>query len=52
MYKYPHKNYRPFTAVCDCNFGRKIIYTRKSKITRNNIVEEIEKALVIHRQMP
>ena len=50
MYKYPHKNYRPFTAVCDCNFGRKIIYTRKSKITRNNIVEEIEKALVIHRQ--
>lgn len=50
MYKYPHKNYRPFTAVCDCNFGRKIIYTRKSKITRNNIVEELEKALVIHRQ--
>lgn len=50
MYKYPHKNYRPFTAVCDCNFGRKIIYTRKSKITRNNIIEELEKALVIHRQ--
>lgn len=50
MYRYARKNYRPFTAVCDCNFGRKIIKTNASKITRNNIIEQLNKALVIHRQ--
>lgn len=50
MYKYPHKNYRPFSAVCDCNFGRQIIYTNAKQITRQNIVEELNKALVIHNQ--
>ncbi len=50
MYKYFGKNIRPFTAVCDCNFGRKVIYTRANKITSQNIVEELSKALPIHNQ--
>lgn len=49
-YKYFRKNIRPFTAVCDCNFGRKIIKTNKSQINARNIVEELNKALVIHNQ--
>lgn len=49
-YKYFGKNIRPFTAVCDCNFGRKIIKTNKSQINARNIVEELNKALVIHNQ--
>ena len=49
-YKYYGKNVRPFTAVCDCNFGRKIIKTNKSQINASNIVEELNKALVIHNQ--
>lgn len=50
MYKYYSKNIRPFTAICDCNFGRQVIYTNKSKIDESNIVEELNKALVIHRK--
>lgn len=49
-YRYYGKNIRPFTAICDCNFGRKVIYTNKRKITEDNIVEELNKALTIHRQ--
>lgn len=48
MYRYAHKNVRPFSAVCHNNFGRQIIYTRKRVITANNIVDELNKALVIH----
>lgn len=48
MYQYYGKNIRPFTAICDCNFGRRVIYTNKSKITTENIVDELNKALVIH----
>lgn len=50
MYRYVHKNIRPFSAVCNCNFGRQIIYTNAKQITRLNIVEELNKALVIHNQ--
>lgn len=50
MYTYYGKNTRPFTAVCNCHFGRRIIKTRAAQITRNNIVKELEKALAIHRQ--
>lgn len=49
-YRYSGKNTRPFTAVCNCNFGRKVIKTNKAKITELNIVNELEKALAIHRQ--
>lgn len=48
MYQYCGKNIRPFTAICDCNFGRKIIYTNQSAITNQNIVSELNKALAIH----
>lgn len=48
--KYYGKNTRPFTAVCNCNFGREIIYTKKDKITQENIVEELNTALATHRQ--
>lgn len=50
MYKNPGKNYRPFTAVCDCRFGRRIIYTNRRVIKADNIVEELGKALPIHSQ--
>lgn len=50
MYRYVHKNIRPFSAVCNCNFGRQIIYTNAKQITSQNIVEELNKALVIHNQ--
>lgn len=49
-YKYYGKNIRPFTAICECNFGRKVIYTRKKAITETNIVEELNTALAIHNQ--
>ncbi len=49
-YEYFGKNIRPFRAICNCNFGRQIIYTNKSAITKANIVEELNKALVIHNQ--
>lgn len=49
-YMYYGKNVRPFTAICNCNFGRRIIYTNKKQITANNIIDELNKALVIHNQ--
>lgn len=49
-YEYLKKNIRPFRAICGCNFGRQVIYTNKKQITNANIVEELEKALVIHNQ--
>lgn len=49
-YRYPHKNIRPFSAVCQNDYGRQIIYTRQKQITKDNIVDELNKALVIHRQ--
>ena len=49
-YRYYGKNIRPFQAICDCNFGRKIIKTNKAQINASNIVEELNKALAIHNQ--
>lgn len=39
-----------FSAVCQNNYGRQVIFTRKRQITKNNIIEELNKALVIHEQ--
>lgn len=50
MFRYYGKNTRPFTAVCVNGFGRQIIYTRKNAITKQNIVEELGNALVVHNQ--
>ena len=44
-----YKNYRPFSAIVDCQFGRKVIYTDVENITLDNIVEELQKAKSIHR---
>ena len=49
-YSYYGKNIRPFTAVCNCNFGRKVIKTKKAQINSSNIVEELSKALALHNQ--
>lgn len=50
MYRYPNKNYRPFSAICNCQFGRKVIYTNAMQITKKNIIKELQKALPIHKQ--
>lgn len=47
-WKYFRKNTRPFTAISDCNFGRKIITTSVERIDASNVVEELNKALAIH----
>lgn len=48
--RYYSKNVRPFTAVCQNEFGREVIYTNKNVITTENIVEELNRALPKHRQ--
>lgn len=50
MYRYTRKNIRPFTAICNCNFGRQIIYTKVSRVTNANILKELSKALIIHNK--
>lgn len=50
MYTYEGRNRRNFTAVCQMNFGRKVIYTNVEAITKANILEELGKALPIHAQ--
>lgn len=45
-----YKNYRPFTAVCDCHFGRSVIFTDAEKIDETNVIDELNKALPIHYQ--
>lgn len=50
MYRYFGRNLRPFSSICNCSFGRKIIYTKARQITRENIKDELNKALPIHRQ--
>lgn len=48
--RYFGKNIRPFSAISDCSFGRKVIYTRATEINELNILKELNKALAIHRQ--
>jgi SPP1 family phage portal protein len=49
-YRYVGKNTRPFSAITQNNYGRTIIYTNQNRIDENNIVQELEKALVYHTQ--
>lgn len=49
-YRYVGKNTRPFSAITQNNYGRSIICTNQNKIDENNIVAELDKALVIHTQ--
>ena len=39
------KNSRPFNKVCHNSFGRQVIYTNAIKITSDNIVKELSKAM-------
>ena len=50
MYSYPGMNRRPFSSICQCNFGRKVIYTYENRIDKDNIIAELNKALAIHNQ--
>lgn len=43
-------NNRPFSSVCRNQFGRKIIYTNAEVITRDNILDELGKAMSVHEQ--
>ena len=49
-YRYVGKNTRPFSAITQNNYGRTIIYTNQNRIDENNIVQELDKALVFHTQ--
>ena len=44
------KNDRPFSEICHNSFGRQVIYTNADKITPENIVKELSKAIAAHRQ--
>lgn len=50
MSRYFGQNIRPFSAVCHNNYGRKVITTKKDVIDASNIVDELNKALTVHRQ--
>ena len=50
MFNYTGKNIRPFRAVSDCRFGRRVIYTNQKIINAENVVEELGKAMPIHEQ--
>lgn len=49
-YRYVGKNTRPFSAITQNNYGRTIIYTNQNRIDENNIVKELNNALVYHTQ--
>lgn len=49
-YRYVGKNTRPFSAITQNNYGRSIIYTNQNRIDENNIVQELNNALVYHTQ--
>ena len=47
-WRYAQKNYRPFTALCDCHFGRLVIKTTAESINADNVITELQKALADH----
>lgn len=44
------RNSKPFSQICHNSFGREVIFTNELKITRDNIITELGKALSKHRQ--
>ena len=44
------RNSKPFSQVCHNAFGREVIYTNELKITKDNIVKEVQRALSKHSQ--
>ena len=45
-----HENRKEFHKVCKGNYGRKVIFTNKKEINKDNVLEVFEKALPIHNQ--
>ena len=50
MYRYIGINNRPFSALTNNRYGRQVIFTLARDINGTNIIEELNKALTIHRQ--
>ncbi len=50
MAVYFGKNYRLFTSICDCHFGREVITTTAEAINDNNILAELARALYVHER--
>ena len=50
MWRYDGHNRRPFSALTDNRYGRRVIYTNQKVINSSNIIEELGKALPIHNQ--
>ena len=50
MFKYTGRNIRPFSALTHNRYGRQVIFTREDIIDESNIVDELNKAISIHRQ--
>lgn len=48
--KDPKRNSKPFNVVCHNSFGREVIYTNETKITKDNIIKELGKSISSHRQ--
>lgn len=48
--KYFGKNIRPFSAITQNNYGRRIIFTNQNRIDSGNIVKELYSALPDHNQ--
>ena len=44
------RNNKPFSQICFNSFGREVIYTNETKITEENILNELSKALAKHSQ--
>lgn len=49
-YLYTGKNNKEFSKVCNNSFGRKVYITNQKNIDSSNIMEELGKALALHRQ--
>lgn len=45
-----HKNCKSFLEVCHGVFGRKVIFSNVKQITNENVVEELNRSLLIHNQ--
>lgn len=50
MWRYDGHNRRPFSALTDNRYGRRVIYTNQNNIDGTNILVELGKALPIHNQ--
>lgn len=45
-----NKNYRTFSAVCDNQFGRTVLYTNLEQVDRTNLKDDFDKQIGIHNK--